>query len=138
MTGQALNPSLITNLSNPGGLVLDGLGFMYVSTLNQVGKYSLSGAAVNGSLISNGRNSGIGLALDGLGHLFWANNFGGAGGNVIGEYTILGSQINTSLITGLSNPVAILIVPEPQTVSLLASGAIAFLGFLRMMASNSK
>jgi hypothetical protein len=107
----------------PGGVTLDGNGHVYVSTLNGVGEYTTAGVPVNASLISGGYNSGVGIALDGNGHLFWADNYGGAGGNVIGEYTTGGQLINASFITGLSNPVALaVVVPEP------ASSVLALIG----------
>ena len=76
-------------------------------------------------------NSGIGLALGGNGHLFLADNYGGAGGNVIGEYTTSGELLNASFITGLNNPVAILVVPEPS------SSILVLLGLLGLMCKSS-
>ncbi|HYA79055.1 MAG TPA: PEP-CTERM sorting domain-containing protein [Candidatus Nitrosopolaris sp.] len=106
----------------PGGIVLDGSGHVYVSTLNGVGEYTTAGVPINPTLISGGYNSGVGIALDGNGHLFWADNYGGAGGNVIGEYTTNGQLINANFITGLSNPVAMVLVPEPATSVLVLVG----------------
>jgi len=111
----------------PGGIVLDGSGHVYVSTLNGVGEYTTTGAPINPSLITGGYNSGTGIALDGNGHLFWADNYGGAGGNVIGEYTTSGQLINANFITGLSNPVAVVVVPEPASA---AVALVALAGFL--------
>lgn len=115
----------------PGGVVLDGNGHLYVSTLGGVGEYTTAGVPVNPLLISGGYNSGIGIALDGNGHLFWADNYGGAGGNVIGEYTTNGQLINASFITGLSNPVAIVVVPEPS------SSVLVLFGLLGLMLKSS-
>ena len=107
----------------PGGIVLDGKGDLYVSTLNGVGEYTTAGTPVNALLISGGYNSGIGIALDGNGHLFWADNYGGAGGNVIGEYTTSGQLLNASFISGLSNPVSmVVVVPEPSSAVLILFG----------------
>lgn len=105
----------------PGGIVLDGNGHVYVSALTCVGEYTMSGAPINPNLISGGYNSGIGIALDGSGDLFLADNSGG--GNVIREYTTGGQLINANFITGLNNPVAIaVVVPEPATFALLLIG----------------
>jgi hypothetical protein len=94
-----------------------------VSTLNSVGEYTTAGAPINTTLISGGYNSGVGIGLDGNGHLFWADNYGGAGGNVIGEYTTDGQLINASFITGLSNPVSmVIVVPEPSSSILVLIG----------------
>jgi hypothetical protein len=112
----------------PGGVVLDGNGNLYVSTLNGVGEYTTAGVPVNSLLISGGYNSGGGIALDGSGHLFWADNYGGAGGNVIGEYTTGGQLINPSFITGLSNPTSIVVVvPEPSSSVLVLFGLIGLI-----------
>jgi hypothetical protein len=68
------------------------------------------------------------LALDNAGNLLWANNYGGAGGNTIGEYTASGQTLNGSFISGLQNPVGIVVVPEPTVFSLASfCGIIAFL-----------
>jgi hypothetical protein len=122
-SGAILNASLISGLTYPGGLALDGNGHLFVSTFGRVGEYSTSGEPVNGGLIFGGHNSGVGLALDGNGDLFWANNYGGAGGNIIAEYTTSGQTVNSSLITGLQNPVAIVVVPEPSSQVLLVLAA---------------
>ena len=116
----------------PGGIVLDGSGHVYVSTIGGVGEYTTAGVPVNPSLISGGYNSGIGIALDGNGHLFWADNYGGAGGNVIGEYTTSGQLINANFITGLSNPVAMVVVPEPSSSVLVLVGLLG----LRLKSSS--
>ena len=107
----------------PGGIVLDGKGNLYVSTLNGVGEYTTAGTPVNPLLISGGYSSGSGIGLDGSGHLFWADNYGGAGGNVIREYTTDGQLINASFISGLSNPVSmVVVVPEPSSSVLVLFG----------------
>ncbi len=118
----------------PGGVTLDGNGHVYVSTLNGVGEYTTAGTPINTTLISGGYNSGVGIGLDGNGHLFWADNYGGAGGNVIGEYTTGGQLINASFITGLSNPVAMaVVVPEPvaSTLMLIGLAGLIFKSFSR-------
>jgi hypothetical protein len=55
----------------------------------------------------------------------WADNFGGAGGNVLSEYSTSGQLIDASFISGLHNPSAIAVeVPEP---SLLSLGALSII-----------
>jgi hypothetical protein len=104
---------------------VDGSGHLFVSTIDRVYKYLTSGAVVDASLISGGRNSGVGLALDGQGHLFLANNFGGTGGNLIGEYLTTGEVVNASFITGLHNPTGLaIVVPEPSVWVLMTIGAV--------------
>jgi hypothetical protein len=127
-SGGLVNASLISGLTYPGGVALDGRGGLFVSSIDRVGAYTLSGVPVNGSLISGGYNSGVGLALDGNGDLLWADNYGGAGGNRIAEYSSSGQPVNLSLITGLNNPVAIVVVPEPSallTMVVFAAAGIA-------------
>jgi hypothetical protein len=120
MSGATVDDSLISGLPNPGGLVLNGSGDLFVSTYDHIGEFTTSGGIVNASLISNGYNTGTGLALDAAGDLLWADNYGGAGGNKIGEYTASGQTINTSFITGLQNPVGIAVVPEPTIFGLVS------------------
>lgn len=123
-TGALVNNPAISG-DYAGGVALDGKGNLYVSWVSSVGKYTTTGAWVNPSLIPSGYNSVNGIALDGEGHLFWADNSGGAGGNVISEYSTSGQLINASFISGLDNPSAIAIeVPEP---SLLSLGAISII-----------
>ncbi len=107
------NRSFVSGLVYPGAVVTDGSGLVYVSSLNGgVTKYSTNGMRF-GTLVPGEYNSGLGLALDGRGYLYYANNFGGAGGNRIAKYTTNGVLVNASLITGLRNPVAIAVVPDP-------------------------
>ncbi len=93
---------------------------------------------MNGSLIGYNYNSGVGIALDGMGDLFVANNFGGAGGNKIGEYTTTGQPVNPTLITGLFNPTGIAVAPEPAPRGLMAFGLVViFAGILRREKAGS-
>lgn len=48
--------------------------------------------------------------------VFVANN----GNSTIGEYTTSGAALNTSLITGLSSPEGLAVIPEPAAWPLLA------------------
>lgn len=135
MSGAAVNAALIGGglhrLQNPGGLALDGNGDLYVSTYSAVGEYTISGGTINAALISSGYNTGTGLALDGFGNLFWADNYGGAGGNVVGAYTASGQVENAALIKGVSNPVGIAIVPEPSSGGLTVLGIMCIVAFLK-------
>ena len=119
-----MNPSLIQGLIYPGGLAVDGQGVLFVSSYDRVGEYTTSGGAVNPSLISGGYNSAVGIALDGNGHLYWANNYGGEGGNRIGLYTTAGEVLNATFITGLHNPVAMVVVPEPTAFVLFGMAGV--------------
>jgi hypothetical protein len=55
------------------------------------------------------------------------------GDNKIGEYTLAGAVVNSSLITGLDGPVAIVVataaVPEPRSIFL---GVLAMVVFWRL------
>jgi hypothetical protein len=69
-----------------------------------VGKYdATNGATVNATFI-NGLNAPVGLALDGLNHLFVSDAFN----NLVGEYdATTGATINANFITGLNNPLGL-------------------------------
>jgi DNA-binding beta-propeller fold protein YncE len=116
--------TFIGGVGNPGGLALDGQGNIYVSGINGVGQLSTASGFGNPNFISGGYNSGSGIALDGNGNLFWADNYGGAGGNVIREYTTSGQLENAAFITGLQNPIAITIIPEPSTRFVILFGIV--------------
>lgn len=116
--------TFIGGVGNPGGLALDGQGNIYVSGINGVGKFSTASGFGNPNFISGGYNSGSGIALDGNGNLFWADNYGGAGGNVIREYTTSGQLENAAFITGLQNPIAITLIPEPSTRFVILLGIV--------------
>ena len=60
MSGSTVDAALISGLPNPGGLALDGIGGLYVSTYDHVGRYTTSGGALNASLISGGYNTATG------------------------------------------------------------------------------
>ena len=97
-SGAVINAALISGLSQPEGIAVDGNGYLYVADTDagRVGKYTISGAVVNPSLIS-GLNGPWALALDGKGNLFVANY----GGRRVGKYTTSGAVINAALISGL-------------------------------------
>jgi sugar lactone lactonase YvrE len=98
--GTVINSSLITGLSFPTGLALDGQGSLYVvdRNHNSVGKYTESGATINSSLLTYSTPSGI--AYDGQGHLFVARTEPGS----IGEFSTSGAPVSVPFATGLFNP----------------------------------
>jgi hypothetical protein len=115
LSGATVNAALISGLSEPIGLALDGKGNLFVANVSSgtIGEYTTSGLTVNASLIS-GLNGPAGIALDGKGNLFVADQFN----NRIGEYTTSGATVNASLISGLHVPEDILVVvPEPPTTT---------------------
>ena len=79
-SGATINPSLITGLNTPFGMLLDGNGHIFVSLWggNCIAEYSTSGAVINRSFIT-GLSDPVGMALDGNGHFFVANQAGGTG-----------------------------------------------------------
>ena len=97
LDGTTVNASLISGLTEPFGIALDGAGHMFVTDYagGTIGEDNLDGTAVNASLIS-GLNSPAYLALDGNGHLFVANLVG----HTVGEYNVDGTPVNGSLISG--------------------------------------
>src|SRR5437773_9697662 len=102
--------SLIGGLRYPSGIILDGAGNMLVSSAatadtTQVRRYATDGTS-GSVLFYAGWNSGLGLAFDGVGHILYANNYGGAGGNKISQYTISGQLLKDLFITNLANPVS--------------------------------
>jgi len=74
---------------------------------------------VNASLIT-GLSEAWGIAVSGD-DLFVTSQSNGT----IGEYTTSGEVVNASLITGLSSPRAIVVVPEPSSLLLLSVAAAA-------------
>ena len=79
--------------------------YIYVTNMGngKIGEYTMSGAAVNASLVS-GLNNPTGIAVSGS-DIFVANG----GNGTIGEYTTSGAVVNASLISGLNIPVGIAI-----------------------------
>lgn len=107
LDGTPLNTRLVSGLSAPSGLALDGQGHLFVAdrASGTVGEYNLDGTPVNAALIS-GLSGPTGLALDGQGHLFVANSSSGT----VGEYNLDGTPVNASLISGLTWPYRLLVV----------------------------
>jgi DNA-binding beta-propeller fold protein YncE len=118
LSGTLVNKSLISE-SGVLALACDGNGHLFVAANNNtVGEFTTAGSAVDASLITSGLDQPFGIALDGNGHLFVSSERSG----IIGEYTTTGEVINASLITGLSEPGALVVVPEPSIAGLLLAG----------------
>jgi hypothetical protein len=102
-SGATVNPSLISGLNHPGGIVVSGSNLFVVAGIfgGTIGEYTTSGATVNPSLIP-GLNMPGSIAVSGS-DLFVMNS----GGGTIGEYTTSGATVNASLVSGLNRPVGI-------------------------------
>jgi hypothetical protein len=101
-SGQAINASLISGLTNPFGLATTG-GVLFVVNAGDgtVGEYNLGGTAVNSTLLT-GLPGPRGIAVS-RPNLFVTFNPGGA----IGEFTTAGVTVNGSLVMGLSGPIGV-------------------------------
>lgn len=114
----------------PRGLTVSGTNlFIAVSEYPNQGwieEYTLSGTAVNTSLISDLSNP---FHIASLGTDLFVTQQNGT----VGEYTMSGTVVNSALISGLSSPWGIAVqaesIPEPSTWSLLLPVLLA-LGFL--------
>jgi hypothetical protein len=119
-TGQPVyTAALVSYLTYPSGMALDGSGDLYVADAGTIEEYNAStGVAVNRALVT-GLDYYTNIALDGSGNLYVAN----FGSDTIGEYNAsTGAPINTALVTGLNGPfgIAISSVPEPGATMLIA------------------
>jgi hypothetical protein len=128
-TGAAINSTLITGLEIPTALAIDGQ-YLYVvdNGPGTIGKYNLDGTVVNAALVtglSGGFRTGH-IAI--LGNsLFVADS----GKGVVGEYdATTGATINAALISGLSYPVGLAVVPEPSSALLAFGGMLGLLGLV--------
>jgi hypothetical protein len=162
--------TFISGLSTPYGIALDGLGHLYVANQGGTGAigeyYTSNGTAVNTSLTTVATAFGIAYGGGNLyvsdfavtGHVYAFDATTGAPvsgftpisiarptgisiyggslfvasytGGTIGEYyTSNGTAINATLISGLTTPVGVLVVPEPSTavLVLLVGGALLLL-----------
>jgi hypothetical protein len=54
------------------------------------------------------------------------------------QRTTSGATVNTTLVSGLTNPIGIVVVPEPSTWALLATGAGALLVFRRRKSKGAR
>jgi hypothetical protein len=60
-SGATITPALITGLTQPDGLVSDGIGDLFVANHYTIGEYRISGATVNSALVPvNWGNGGAG------------------------------------------------------------------------------
>jgi sugar lactone lactonase YvrE len=100
--GVAVKRPLISGLVGPTAVAFDGQGHLFVTENNGIGEYTLTGSAVNPSLISGPLAFVEGVACDGNGRLFVSATTG-----VISEYTTGGTPINTNLIFNLNQPTAL-------------------------------
>jgi hypothetical protein len=108
-SGQVVNSSLISGLSQPYGITLDGSGNMYIADMyGTIGKYTTSGATVNSSLIT-GLGISMAIANDNAGHLFIVNSSPTNGPTSICEYTTSGTLLNPALISSsdIGGPIAL-------------------------------
>jgi len=134
-SGATVNASLVSGLNYPTGIAVSGSNLFvtnyYDNTLgesNSIGEYTTSGAVVNASLFSV-LGDPQGIAVSGS-DLFVANyNPAYPGIGSIGEYTTSGGTVTRLLVTGLSSPVGIAVTPEPSTLALLGTGAVALLAY---------
>ena len=100
-TGALVTASLITGLSRPRGILqLDGFLYVSNSTGGAVTKHTTAGNFVASF---SGFSNPAGIALSPSGNLYVAN----FAGDRVSEHTTSGMPVNTSLITGLSNPVGV-------------------------------
>ena len=100
-SGDTVNPSLVSRLGDPYGIVVSGSN-MFVSggLYGTIGEYNATtGAVVNANLVS-GLADAASIAVSGS-NLFVSNMYAGT----IGEYNATtGAVVNANLITGLSDP----------------------------------
>lgn len=127
-TGTAISTPLISGtLGWPGGMVIGSDGYLYVvnNGAGSIGKYTLSGATVNASLIT-GLFDPWGIAFNG-GNLYVASgdNNGLQNSGSVGEYTTSGQTVNASLISGLSRSYGIATDGSDLFVTEQDSGVVA-------------
>ncbi|MGH8047858.1 MAG: hypothetical protein ACREKL_11480 [Chthoniobacterales bacterium] len=94
--GAPLSMGLISGLSAPRGLVVDGSVLYYLDALGTVKKYSTAGAPINLSLCTVTGPGGMALCS---GFLYIGYN-----GNLVGQYTTLGATQNATFLQFLSAP----------------------------------
>ena len=111
-TGATISPPLLLGFTNVTSIAASGSN-LYVSAFdnNLIAEYSSSGAT---ELQVTGVHDPFGVAISGS-TMFVTRYSDG----VVGAYdAVLGTPINASLITGLTAPSAIAVVPEPSTLAL--------------------
>lgn len=135
-TGAPINPSLITGLDTPYALSISN-DRIYVSNFaegsaqirgtGKIGVYELDGTPINTALVT-GLWAPIGISA--FGDSIYVTN--AVDGNSIGRYdATTGATIDATFISGLSNPQAITVVPEPRSVALAIMAVFGFAAFCR-------
>ena len=119
-SGAPINASVITGLSNPEGMALDGSDLFVANFGNgTVGEYTTSGATINANLIS-GLHNPHGIALEGS-DLFVVNS----GNDTVGEYTTSGATVTPELINkGLDEPIGVAVDGSDLFVANLLNDAV--------------
>jgi len=108
-TGVLINAALVSGLSNPQGLTLEGkILFVTEYGNGRVGKYDAqTGTAINASLIT-GLAAPQAVAV--LGNSLYVTSLDGSGTGMVGKYdAITGAVINASFISGLINPSGVVV-----------------------------
>jgi hypothetical protein len=118
-SGTTLNSTLarLGTVQSPGSpsaiAVNDSDIFVADQSRGTVSEFTLSGSLVTASLIT-GLTTPEAMTLSGN------DLFIGQGNSTVGEYTTSGATVNAALITGIL-PTAIVVVPEPSAIGLLAA-----------------
>jgi hypothetical protein len=123
--GATVNAALITGLSGPRGVTVSGNDVYIVNeSTGTIGEYTLG--ATPGTIASSIPALVTGLVAPGEVAVFGSDLYVTNGGDIgstpgfgtIGEYTTSGAPVNPNLVTGLSGPTAIVVLPEPASGSL--------------------
>jgi sugar lactone lactonase YvrE len=102
LDGTGVNPSLVSGLSDPAGVAVDGRHIYWAdSASGTIGEANLDGSHVNPTFIT-GAGDPTGIAVDGQ-HIFWANS----AGNEIGRANLDGTAVDQSFISGAGSPSAV-------------------------------
>jgi hypothetical protein len=124
-SGEPVNAPLIPGLKWNWGLACDRNGNLFMAQNlppGRITEYTAFGEVVNAF------NSGLGaptaIALDGIGNLFIADDWGG----VIAEYTTTGAIVNGALIAGLQHPRGVTVGVPPRSVQLSGGDRTAYIG----------
>jgi hypothetical protein len=117
-SGTTLNASFVSGLDIPQDIAVYG-GSLFVTNFGdgRIGEYdATSGATINAALISNGAPYGIDAFEGNLYVTFPASR-------VIAKYTTEGAIVDSALVSFITVPRGIVVVPEPWTLGMLAAGA---------------
>src|SRR5262249_50253593 len=129
LSGNLINPSLITGLLDPLGIAVSG-NDLYVTSFaggnpgqGVIGRYTSSGATVNASLVT-GLSGPAGIATLGS-NIFVASGTTGA----VYEFANSGGTVDQPLIPGTgSGGGGLAVVPEPSSFILATIGAALLAG----------